>query len=82
MGFSIKKAIAVYLLVLQLSEEFLLVHDRVDTPLGDDATLTHLFHCVQLFLFLLLHFPHLTESASADHIMKLKVVLGNGYRGG
>ena len=37
--------------MVELAEELLLVHDRVDTALGDDSGLRHLFHSIQrLFL--------------------------------
>ena len=61
--------------MVELAEEFLLIHDRVDTALGDDSRLGHLLHCEELFLFLLLDFPHFAETASSNHILECKVVL-------
>lgn len=37
--------------VIKLAEELLLVHDRVDTALGDDSGLRHLFHGIQRLFF-------------------------------
>jgi hypothetical protein len=68
--------------MLQLSQELLLVHHRVNAPLRYYAAFTHLFHCVQLLFLLLFYLPDLSKSSSSDHIVKLKVVLSHGYSRG
>jgi hypothetical protein len=64
-----------YLLVVQLAQELLLVHHRVDAPLRDDAGLSHLFHREELLLLAQLDFPDLAEAATADYILEVEVVL-------
>ena len=61
--------------VMQLTEELLLVHDRVDTALRDDTRLCHLLHSVELLLFAKLDFPDFAEAAAPDHIQKVVVIL-------
>ena len=61
--------------MVELAEEFLLIHDRVDTAFGDDPRLGHFFHREALLLLLLLHFPHFTETAPSNHIYCRKVIL-------
>ena len=61
--------------MVELAEEFLLVHDRVDTALGDDPRLGHFFHRVELLLLRLLNFPYFTETASSNHILECEVIL-------
>ena len=58
----------------ELAEELLLVHDRVDTALGNDAGLGHLFHGVQSFFLFELDFPDFAETASSNDILECKVV--------
>jgi hypothetical protein len=57
----------------KLAEEFLLVHDRVHTPFGDDSCLEHFLHGVELLGLLLLDLPDLAKAASANHVFKSKV---------
>lgn len=65
--------------VLELLEELLFVHDRVDTAFRNNSSLLHFLHRVEFALFLLLHLPDLAEAAAADDVLELEVVLGNGY---
>jgi hypothetical protein len=61
--------------MVKLCEELFLIHDRVDTSLLNDTALMHLFHSVELLLLFFLDLPDLAETASADHIVKHKVIL-------
>ena len=61
--------------MVQLTEELLLVHDRVDTALGDDTRLRHLLHRVQLLLLAELNFPDLAEATAPNHVQKVVVIL-------
>ena len=61
--------------MVELAEEFLLVHDRVDTALGDDSRFGHFFHREKLLLLRLLYFPYFTETASSNHILECEVIL-------
>lgn len=47
------------------------------TPLGDDSSLEHFFHGVQLFGLLLFDLPDLAESASANNVFERKVGLAD-----
>ena len=64
-----------YLRMIKLTEELFLVHDWVYTTLADDPGLSHLLHCVQLFVFSVFNFPYFTETASANHILPIEVIL-------
>ena len=60
--------------VVELHEEFLFVHHRVDGAFADDARLRHLLHCVKLFLFTMFNFPHFAKASSAYHVAESEVV--------
>lgn len=66
--------------MVELCEEFLFVHDGVDTALADDARLGHFFHGEQFALFALLDLPHLAKAATPNHILEMEVVLVNCCR--
>ena len=70
-----------YLRVVQLRQEFLLVHDGVDRALGNDTRLQHLLHGEQLFgtAASLLYLPDLTKATAANDILEVKVVPGDLY---
>lgn len=65
--------------MMELTEEFLLVHNRIDTAFGDDAGLGHLFHGEQLLFFLQVDSPDLAETASADDVLEVEVILVDFY---
>ena len=60
--------------MMELTEEFLLVHNRVNAALGDDAGLGHLFHGEQLLFFLQVDSPDLAETAPTDDVLEVEVV--------
>ena len=66
--------------MLQLGEELLFIHDRVNTSLRYDSPLVHFLHCKQLLFLFLLYFPDLSESSSANDIVKEKVVFSYLYK--
>ena len=66
--------------MVKLTQEFFLIHNRVDAALGYDSRLGHLLHGVEGLFFSELNAPHFAEAASADHILKVKVVLVYFYR--
>jgi len=57
---------------VQLSEDLPLVHDGLDTALGEDPSLVHLLHGVLLLGLLPTDFPHLSESSFTNAVMVLK----------
>ena len=63
----------------ELGEEFEFVHDTLDWFLGHNPCFGHLFHGINFsFFFFAFDSPDLTEAASADRILELKVVLWDG----
>lgn len=70
-----------YLRVVQLRQEFLLVHDGVDRALRNDTCLQHLLHGEQLLgtAASLLYLPDLTEATATNDILEVKVVPGDLY---
>jgi len=63
--------------VLQLRENLALIYDRLDTALGDNACLGHLFHRVKLLCLFALDSPHFAESTLSDAKVVNKVSLRN-----
>ena len=74
--------IELYLRVEQLTQEFLLVHDRVNRALRNDTRLQHFFHGEQLLgsAATLLDFPDLTEAAATNHVLEVKVIPRHLYK--
>ena len=66
-----------HLRVVELTQELLLVHDRVHTALGNHSGLQHLLHSVELLSLLLLYLPDLAKASSADHILESEVGLAS-----
>ena len=63
--------------MVELAEELLLVHDRINTALGDNSRLRHLFHGEE-FLFLSVdNFPDFAETAPPNYMLVIKVVFIN-----
>ena len=60
--------------MLQLAQEFLLVHNRVDTALGYDSGFGHLLHGEELLLSSELDLPNFSKASPTDHIVELEVV--------
>lgn len=54
--------------VIEAAEDLLLVHDRLDAALCDNASLGHLLHRVMLLSLLALDSPHLAEASLSDAI--------------
>lgn len=46
----------------------------MDTLLGNNFRFVHLFHGIELAIFLHVDAPHLAESSLTDHVIELKVV--------
>ena len=71
-----------YLRMKQLTQEFLLVHDRVNRTLGNDTRLQHFFHGEQLLgsAATLLYFPDLTEATATDDVLEVKVIPRHLYK--
>lgn len=61
--------------MMKLAQEFFLIHNRVDAALGYNSCLGHFFHGIEGLFFSHLDTPHLAKAASADHILKVEVVL-------
>lgn len=66
--------------VFQLRQDLPLVYHRLDTALGDDTCLAHLFHGEVLFGLFALDSPDLAEAALADAEVIDKVGLGDRYK--
>ncbi len=66
--------------MIKLSEEFLLVHDRIHASFLNDAALVHLLHGIKFFLLFFLDLPDLAEATATNHIMKHKVILVHSYK--
>ncbi len=65
--------------MVELAEEFLLIHDRIDTAFGDNARLSHLFHG-KWFLFLdKFNAPHLAKTSSSDDELEAELVFVDFY---
>ena len=58
--------------MLELTEDSSVVHDRIDTFLGQYSGFGHFFECEYLPVLLLFYLPHLAKPAFAHHIMELK----------
>ena len=66
--------------MVKLAEELFLVHDRVDTALGDNAGLGHLLHGEQLLFFLEVDSPNFAETAPSDDVLEVEMVLVDFYK--
>ena len=64
-------------MVLEFGEYATLTHNRLDTALGKYTSLTHLLHGKHFHMFrsLILHLPHLAETALANALLVFKQVL-------
>jgi len=62
---------------VERGKEFALVHDGAHGLLGYHPSLAHLLERKDLLLFLFLYLPNFSESATPDHVLELKVVLGD-----
>lgn len=73
---------SVYLRMIQLTQEFLLVHHRVNGTLRNDTSLQHFFHGKQLgaTASALDHLPDLAEAATTNDVFELEVGLGQLYK--
>ena len=60
--------------VVQLAEEFLLVHDGVYAALGNYSGFRHLLHRKKLLLFSELDFPNFAETASSNDMFEVEVI--------
>ena len=71
-----------YLRVVQLTEELLLVHHRVDRAFSNNTRLQHLFHGEQLLgsTAALLNLPDLAEATATNHILEVKVIPRHLYK--
>ena len=65
--------------VVQLSEDLAFVHDRLNRPLGNDASLRHFLHSIWLLGLLALHLPHLAKATLADAVHVVEVGLCESF---
>lgn len=59
--------------VAQLGQELSLGHHRVEWSTAHDPSLLHLFHCIVLLVFLVLHLPDFAKATTADAVQELKL---------
>jgi hypothetical protein len=62
--------------VVELGEYLSLVHNRLDTALGDDPGFRHLLHSVLLLGLLAVDLPDLPEAALSDAVLVVEVLFG------
>ena len=64
--------------VVQLREYLAFVHDRFETPLGENASFRHFLHCVLLLWLFPLYFPNLPEPPFSNAVGIGKAAFGHG----
>jgi hypothetical protein len=65
--------------ILKLSQYLSLIHDRLETPLGEDPGLGHFLHSILLFALFALYLPHFPEASLPDTVLIVKGTLRQGY---
>lgn len=61
----------------ELTQELFLVHHRVHTPLGNNSSFQHFFHCVDLVGLFLFNFPDLSKATTANYIHEAEIILSD-----
>jgi hypothetical protein len=65
--------------MLQLTEQFSLIHYRIDTFFLYNSAFRHFFKGVCSFKFLSLEFPNFSEATFANDVVKLKMCFINRF---